>query len=180
MDELDPLSSPSLSSSLDDVFYILKKTLYRLVSTSNVDTVSQTAKDVRLIVERDVADVWRKRLEQAFNRENSTSSGLSVGGISGPGSAANAVLGGLSAAGVSSSALSAGASVVGGRAREEEKERREREMRATFIVSLHRLDFSLCLQSWLALALKNRWGFGLPSDLPQQPRHRCGIHSAHD
>jgi hypothetical protein len=143
MDELDPLSSPSLSSSLDDVFYILKKTLYRLVSTSNVETVSQTVKDIRLIVERDVADVWRKRLEHVFNqRDAGTGSGLSVGGITtgAAGSAANAVLGGLSAAGVGTGALAAGASVVGGgRAREEEKERRESEMRATFIVSAYRL-----------------------------------------
>ena len=66
MDELDHLSSPSLSSSLDDTFYILKKTLYRLLSTSDIETVVAMAKEVRSIVERDVAEVWRKRLDGAF------------------------------------------------------------------------------------------------------------------
>lgn len=66
MDELDHLSSPSLSSSLDDTFYILKKTLYRLLSTANIETVVSMSKDVRGIVERDVADIWRARLDGAF------------------------------------------------------------------------------------------------------------------
>lgn len=144
MDELDPLSSPSLSSSLDDVFYILKKTLYRLISTSDVDVLAVSAKDIRAVVEKDVAEVWRRRLENAFNREsgaNASGSGTS-GGV---GSGATAVLGNLNlGASVNAQALSAaGASVVagamsggGGRAREEEKERREREARGTFIVSV--------------------------------------------
>lgn len=66
MDELDHLSSPSLSSSLDDTFYILKKTLYRLLSTSNIDVVVSMAKEIRSAIERDVAEVWRRRLDGAF------------------------------------------------------------------------------------------------------------------
>jgi conserved oligomeric Golgi complex subunit 4 len=66
MDELDLLSSPSLSSSLDDTFYILKKTLYRLLSTSNIETVVALSSQVRATVESGVVEVWRRRLEGAF------------------------------------------------------------------------------------------------------------------
>lgn len=66
MDELDFLSQPTLSSSLDDTFYILKKTLYRLLSTSSITTLVSMSKEVRTIIERDVAEVWRTRLDGAF------------------------------------------------------------------------------------------------------------------
>ncbi|KAM0788201.1 hypothetical protein ACM66B_001360 [Microbotryomycetes sp. NB124-2] len=66
MDELDTLAQPPLSSSLDDTFYILKKTVYRVLSTSSIETVVSMFKDIRQIVERDVADVWRMRLDGAF------------------------------------------------------------------------------------------------------------------
>lgn len=96
MDELDHLSQPTLSSSLDDTFYILKKTLYRLLSTSSIDTLVAMAKEVRQIMERDVADVWRAKMDGAFKD------------------------------------VAAGGGV--GRAREEEKDRREKEAKAVFIV----------------------------------------------
>lgn len=66
MDELDLVSQPSLSSSLDDTFYILKKTLYRLLSTASIETLAMMCKEVRQIIERDVADVWRGRMDGAF------------------------------------------------------------------------------------------------------------------
>lgn len=66
MDELDLLSSPSLSSSLDDTFYILKKSLYRLLSTSNIDAVVALSSQFRATVESGVVEVWRRRLEGAF------------------------------------------------------------------------------------------------------------------
>jgi len=102
VDELDTLSQPSLSSSLDDTFYILKKTLYRLVSTGSIQTVVGLGKEVRMMVERDVAEVWRARMEGAFKDVNAG------GGV--------------------------------GRAREEEKDRREREARGVFIIYLNNLD----------------------------------------
>ncbi|KAI5479668.1 hypothetical protein MNV49_003178 [Pseudohyphozyma bogoriensis] len=102
MDELDLQSQPSLSSSLDDVFYILKKTLYRLLSTSSITTMVRLTKEVRAIVERDVAEVWRGKMDGAFK---------DVGAVTG-----------------------------GGRAREEEKDRREKEAKAVFIIYLNNLD----------------------------------------
>lgn len=73
MDEVDKLSQPPLSSSLDDTFYILKKTIYRVLSTSSIDTVVSMARDIRQIVEKDVADVWRLRLDGAFKDVGSVS-----------------------------------------------------------------------------------------------------------
>lgn len=66
MDELDLVSSPSLSSSLDDTFYILKKSLYRLLSTSNIETIVALSSQVRATIESGVVEVWRRRLEGAF------------------------------------------------------------------------------------------------------------------
>jgi hypothetical protein len=66
MDEVDLLSNPSLSSSLDDTFYILKKTLYRLVSTASIDTLVVMCKEMRRIMEKDVADVWKGVMDGAF------------------------------------------------------------------------------------------------------------------
>ncbi|KAK4703766.1 conserved oligomeric Golgi complex subunit 4, partial [Phenoliferia sp. Uapishka_3] len=102
MDELDLSSPPSLSSSLDDTFYILKKTLYRLLSTSDIATMVDMAKELRSIMERDVADVWRVKMEGAFKDV------ANGGGV--------------------------------GRAREEEKDRREKEAKAVYIVYLNNLD----------------------------------------
>ncbi|KAK4050105.1 Golgi transport complex subunit 4 [Microbotryomycetes sp. JL201] len=102
LDEVDTLAQPPLSSSLDDTFYILKKTVYRVLSTSSIEMVVAMFKDIRQVIERDVADVWRIRLDGAFK---------DVGNVSGV-----------------------------GRAREEEKDRKEREARAQFMVYLNNLD----------------------------------------
>ncbi|ORY88716.1 COG4 transport protein-domain-containing protein [Leucosporidium creatinivorum] len=69
MDELDPLSTPSLSSSLDDTFYILKK-----IPLS--PTIHVQHRDLRQTVENGVVEVWRRRLEGAF---------VGVGGTGGAG-----------------------------------------------------------------------------------------------
>ena len=66
MDELDLISSPSLSSSLDDTFYILKKTLYRLISTASLTTLLSMTKELKVIIEKDVAEIWRARMDSAF------------------------------------------------------------------------------------------------------------------
>lgn len=66
MDEIDFTSEPALSSSLDDTFYILKKTLYRLLSTASLPTLVSMCKKVRLSIEQDVAEVWRARMDASF------------------------------------------------------------------------------------------------------------------
>jgi hypothetical protein len=66
MDEADLLSQPSMSSSLDDSFYILKKTLYRLLATASISTLVSMSKKVKHSIERDVIEVWRARMDGAF------------------------------------------------------------------------------------------------------------------
>ncbi|SCZ99139.1 BZ3500_MvSof-1268-A1-R1_Chr3-1g05834 [Microbotryum saponariae] len=119
MDELDLNSSPYLSSSLDDTFYILKKTLYRLLSTNHIETVVGMAKEIRTIVDRDVGEVWKYKMDGAFKEVNSSSSAMAVG---------NVIVGGVHV------------NVPGGRAREEEKERKEAAARSMFITYLNNLD----------------------------------------
>ncbi|SCV74096.1 BQ2448_6528 [Microbotryum intermedium] len=118
MDELDLNSSPYLSSSLDDTFYILKKTLYRLLSTNHIETVVGMAKEIRTIVDRDVGEVWKFKMDGAFKEVNSSSSAMAVG---------NVIVRGVHV------------NVPGGRAREEEKERKEAAARSVFIVRLRLL-----------------------------------------
>ncbi|GAA6059731.1 hypothetical protein JCM10212_000259 [Sporobolomyces blumeae] len=120
LDEPDLASSPILSSSLDDIFYILKKTLYRLLSTGSVSVVSTFSIELRTILDRDVADVWRSRMEGALKD-------LQAGQQQGAMAIGVGAMGGMAAMG-------------GGRAREEEKERREKEARTVFIIYLNNLD----------------------------------------
>ncbi|GJN87255.1 hypothetical protein Rhopal_000203-T1 [Rhodotorula paludigena] len=121
MDEPDFSSTPYLSSSLDDIFYIVKKTLQRVVSTAQLDNLVAMNKELRTVLERDVAEVWRTRIEGAFkDLAASASSQGAMGMVS---------VGGMG-----------GMAQLGGRAREEERERREKEARNIYIVYLNNLD----------------------------------------
>ncbi|GAA6054222.1 hypothetical protein JCM3770_001399 [Rhodotorula araucariae] len=121
MDEADFSSTPFFSSSLDDTFYIIKKTLHRAVGTANVSNLVAMSKELRVVLERDVAEVWRARIEGAFKdlaanaQPQSAIGGIAVGGMS-------------------------GMAQLGGRAREEERDAREREARNVYIVYLNNLD----------------------------------------
>ncbi|BGP38454.1 Golgi transport complex subunit 4 [Rhodotorula kratochvilovae] len=121
MDEPDFSFTPYLSSSLDDTFYIIKKTLHRVVSTANVSNLVAMSRELRAVLERDVAEVWRARIEGAFKdlaanaQTQSAIGGIAVGGMG-------------------------GMAQLGGRAREEERETREREARNVYIVYLNNLD----------------------------------------
>ncbi|BGP01261.1 Conserved oligomeric Golgi complex subunit 4 [Rhodotorula toruloides] len=120
MDEPDYSSTPYLSSSLDDIFYIVKKTIQRLVSTAHIDNLVAMNKELRSVFDRDVAEIWRARIEAAFKdlaASQTAQSGMAIG-VSGIGSVA----------------------AMGGRAREEERERREKEARNVFIIYLNNLD----------------------------------------
>ncbi|BGO90102.1 hypothetical protein NBRC10512_004040 [Rhodotorula toruloides] len=120
MDEPDFSSTPYLSSSLDDIFYIVKKTIQRLVSTAQIDNHVAMNEELRSVLDRDMAEIWRARIEAAFRdlaASQTAQSGMAIG-VSGIGSVA----------------------AMGGRAREEERERREKEARNVFIVYLNNLD----------------------------------------
>jgi hypothetical protein len=115
VDEPDLASSPNVSSSLDDIFFIVKKVLHRVVSTANVANLLIFNKELRIVLDQDVAEIWRARIEGAFKdlaaiASSQNSMAIGVGGIS-------------------------GVAAIAGRGREEERERREKEARTTFIVS---------------------------------------------
>ncbi|GAA5869453.1 hypothetical protein JCM16303_000476 [Sporobolomyces ruberrimus] len=135
MDELDLISTPTLSSSLDDIFYILKKTLYRLLSTGSITAVNLLTRELRGVLDENVAEVWRSRMETALKdlQAGQQGSGMAIG---------VGAMGGM-------------ASMGGGRAREEEKERREKEARAIFIVYLNNLDTAASYTSRLHSELLN-------------------------
>ncbi|GAA5884900.1 hypothetical protein JCM3774_004482 [Rhodotorula dairenensis] len=122
VDEPDLESSPNVSSSLDDIFFIVKKVLHRVVSTANVANLLIFNKELRIVLDQDVAEIWRARIEGAFKElaasaSSQSSMAIGVGGIS-------------------------GVAAIAGRGREEERERREKEARTTFIVYLNNLDIA--------------------------------------
>jgi hypothetical protein len=67
LDEADLSTTPCLSSALDDTFYILKKVLSRLISTSSASTIVSASVNIITILERDFADVLKKRMEAAHS-----------------------------------------------------------------------------------------------------------------
>jgi hypothetical protein len=67
LDEPDFFSKPYLSSSLDDSFFILKKVLQRLVSTSSLNTHVRMCKEIKTIMERDYSDILRRRMEGVWS-----------------------------------------------------------------------------------------------------------------
>lgn len=116
VDEPDLSSSPNVSSSLDDIFFIVKKVLHRVVSTANLPNLLIFNKELRIVLDQDIADIWRARIETAF--KDLAANVASQGGM-------NIGVGGIS-----------GVAAIAGRGREEERERKEKEARTTFIVSL--------------------------------------------
>ncbi|GAA5921563.1 hypothetical protein JCM3775_003107 [Rhodotorula graminis] len=139
MDEADFSSTPYLSSSLDDTFYIVKKTLHRIVSTANVANLVAMCKELRVVLERDVAEVWKARIEGAFkDLAANAQSQTALGGIAVTGMAAQ----------------------LGGRAREEERETREREARNVYIVYLNDLDTAASYTSRLLAELASSDALG--------------------
>ena len=104
IDEIDSTGRPVVSSALDDAFYVLKKVLSRLVSVASASIIADASKEIATIIERDYAGGLRKRIEQA--------------------------LVGVNAAPTTQAPLQ----LVGGRAREDERERKERDARDTLIV----------------------------------------------
>lgn len=82
LDSPDFSNPPHLSTSLDDIFYLIKKTLYRILSTASIDTTVSLTREVRRVLERDVAEVWRAVIEGVFRdlaNAGNASSGLGGG-----------------------------------------------------------------------------------------------------
>ncbi|MBW0480142.1 hypothetical protein O181_019857 [Austropuccinia psidii MF-1] len=61
--EPDFNTCPYLSSALDDVFYITKKVIIRLINVGSVDCAQKGLLKIQEIIERDFGEVMKKRLE---------------------------------------------------------------------------------------------------------------------
>lgn len=110
MDTPDLSVEPHISSTVDDTFYLLKLVLNRLVSTGNLSILTSMRERISTIVERDYLGVLQKKMDAVY-------SGSGVG--SGFGAGVGSSLAGLTNQG-----------------REVERERRERDLRTSFSVSL--------------------------------------------
>ncbi|GAA5909681.1 Golgi transport complex subunit COG4 [Sporobolomyces salmoneus] len=155
VDELDLTSTPTLSSSLDDIFYILKKTLYRLINTGSITAVVLLCRELKTLLDENVTEIWRFRIETAL-KDLQYSGGTGSSGLGGIGGGGGGTGSGIGIGGVSAAAMGGMAAIGGGgRAREEEKERREKESRAIFIVYLNNLDTAASYTSRLHSELVN-------------------------
>jgi hypothetical protein len=110
MDTPDLSSQPHISSTVDDTFYLLKLVLNRLVSTGNLATLTSMREKISSIIERDYLGVLQKKMDAVYS-----GAGVGLGFGTGVGSS----LAGLT-----------------GQGREGERERRERDLRTSYGVSL--------------------------------------------
>lgn len=63
---------PPQTTTPDDVFYVLKLVLTRLVSTTSVDNVKRTMAAIREIVEKDFLGVIRRKLDEVYAGKNNS------------------------------------------------------------------------------------------------------------
>lgn len=102
MDSPDLASTPYLSSVVDDVFYLLKISLNRIIATGSIRSLTSMRKALALVVERDYLGILQKKMDAVY---------------SGGGAILNLPS-------------------LPGQNKEAERERREKEMRTSFSVSI--------------------------------------------
>ena len=79
------LSSPNLSQSPvttttpDDVFYILKAVLSRLVTTGSPAAIEKTALQLRDAIDRDYVGVIKHKLDEVYKTQPPSSMGMGMG-----------------------------------------------------------------------------------------------------
>lgn len=66
LDEPDTEGRPAVTSVLDDAFYLIKMVIARVCSSTHAAAVVAIAKELRTILERDVAEALKRRLEAAL------------------------------------------------------------------------------------------------------------------
>lgn len=126
IDEFDTNSKPTVSSVLDDTFFILKKIIQRLISAASASTLRSALHEVRQILDRDYVGGLRRKIEATLA------------------SVAGQVTGSPSAA---------------GRGRDDERDRKEAQVKSSLIVKLSR--FIICMSiSTEFTGLFKRFGSG--------------------
>jgi hypothetical protein len=66
---------PTTTTTPDDVFYLLKVVISRLLSTGSVHAVEKTLEHFRDVVDRDYAGVIKKKLDDVYRTAGSSSVG---------------------------------------------------------------------------------------------------------
>lgn len=66
-------SEPPQTTTPDDTFYILKLVMNRLVSTGSVRCVERMGGLIRQIIERDLAAVIRRKMEEIYSSQGQAS-----------------------------------------------------------------------------------------------------------
>ncbi|PPQ84112.1 hypothetical protein CVT26_013223, partial [Gymnopilus dilepis] len=85
MDKAHRLSSPNLSQSPvttttpDDVFYILKAVLSRLITTGSPAAIEKTALQLRDAIDRDYVGVIKHKLDEVYKTQPPSSMGMGMG-----------------------------------------------------------------------------------------------------
>lgn len=74
LSEPDLSQSPPLTTTPDDVFYILKAVMSRLLSTGSLTGVERTFEQLRVIMERDYIGVIKKKLDEVYRSTGPTTS----------------------------------------------------------------------------------------------------------
>ena len=62
----DPTTSPVTTTGPDDVFYILKSVVARLLSTGSVTCTTKMVEQLRDIVDRDYVGVYKRKLDDVY------------------------------------------------------------------------------------------------------------------
>jgi len=62
----DATSSPAITTTPDDAFYILKVVLSRLLSTGSPRVVERTIASLHDVVEREYAGVIRRKMDEVY------------------------------------------------------------------------------------------------------------------
>ncbi|KAF8582204.1 COG4-domain-containing protein [Ramaria rubella] len=72
----DASLNPPTTTTPDDVFYILKTVIHRVISSSSLFAVERTTGQIKDVMSRDYASVIKKRLEDVYKNTNASTTGV--------------------------------------------------------------------------------------------------------
>lgn len=74
MSSPDVSQIPVITTTPDDVFYILKSVISRMISTGSVLVVGQTLEQLREVVDKDYIGIIKKKLDDVYRNQNTPGS----------------------------------------------------------------------------------------------------------
>jgi len=78
MSSPDVSQIPVITTAPDDVFYILKSVISRMISTGSVLVVGQTLERLREVVDKDYIGIIKKKLDDVYRNQNAPGSNARV------------------------------------------------------------------------------------------------------